>query len=144
MIKYRAEIVINRPPEAVFPFLAEPARQGAWMDMASGAGEGPASLSLGDEYVSHIPKGPSAGPYTFRVTAFEQDRALTLETVAGKVGWTGNFTFEPTADGGTRVVNEGTITVGGAMRLLEPIMRGEVSKSEQAELEKLKGLAEGA
>jgi len=41
MIKYRAEIVINRPPEAVFPFLAEPARQGAWMDMAQVLGGKP-------------------------------------------------------------------------------------------------------
>ena len=95
MITYRAEILINRPPAEVFPFLAEPARQGAWMDMASGTDDGPAALTLGAEYTTHIPKGPAAGPYRIKVTAFEQDRLMTLETTSGKIGWRGTFTFEP-------------------------------------------------
>ena len=142
MIKYRSEVIINRPPAAVFPFLAEPGRQGSWMDMASSASDGPPVLGPGQEYTTHVPKGPIAGSYRIRVTAFDQDRAMTLETIEGKVGWTGTFTFEPTADGGTRMVNEGAIMPRGVLRLVEPLFRGEVSKGEQAELEKLKALVE--
>lgn len=144
MIHYRSEITIDRPPAEVFRWLAEPARQGQWMGMSSGEEDGPPVLTANAEYMTHVRGGPMAGDYRLRVSSFAQDSQMTLETIDGKVGWRGVFTLEPTPDGGTRLVNEGDFSARGFMRLLEPILRGEAARSEQAELEKLKGLVEGA
>lgn len=144
MIHYRSEIIINRPPAEVFRWLAEPVRQGHWMGMSTASDEGPAILGPNSEYVTHVPKGPMAGAYRLRVAAFEQDRRMVLETIEGKMGWRGTFTFETTPDGGTRMANEGDFTAKGVWRLLEPTFRGEVARSEQRELEKLKTLVEAA
>jgi uncharacterized protein YndB with AHSA1/START domain len=144
MIHYRSEITINRPPSEVFAWLAEPVRQGQWMGMSSGANDGPPVLTANAEYMTHVTGGPMAGAYRMRVSAFDQDSQMTIETIDGKVGWRGVFTLEPTPEGGTRLVNEGDFSARGFLRLLEPFLRGEAAKSEQAELEKLKGLIEGA
>ena len=42
----------------------------------------------------------------------------------------------------TRLQQSGQLRFGGIMGLLEPFMRGEVRKSEQKEIEKLKELLE--
>lgn len=143
MIHYRSEITINRPPHEVFPWLSEPVRQGKWMGMSSGENDGPPVLTPNAEYMTHVPGGPMAGAYRMRVSAFVQDSQMTLETIDGKVGWRGVFTLEPTPRGGTRVVNEGDFSVRGFLRMLEPLLRREAARGEQAELEKLKALVEG-
>ena len=33
MIRYESRVVVDRPPEVVFPFLIEPAKQALWSDV---------------------------------------------------------------------------------------------------------------
>ena len=80
---------------------------------------------------------------TFEVTEVEPNRRLAFKTVSkGSMQWDGGLTLEAQGPSTTRVVSVGQIRLGGAAKLMEGMMAGEIKKGEQKELEKLKELLE--
>jgi carbon monoxide dehydrogenase subunit G len=62
-------------------------------------------------------------------------------TSKGPLAPTFSFTFEP-VDGATRFTRKGDIRIGGAMRLMGPMMRGQAAKRAQGFLQNLKTILE--
>jgi hypothetical protein len=100
-------------------------------------------LALGAQIVSSLRLGPSTTKLTFEVSALETNRRLGWRTTAkGPLDWDAEYLCEPLGDGTTRVTSVGSIRLNGALRLLEPMMAGEVRSGEAKELVRLKELIE--
>ncbi|MBI3741514.1 MAG: SRPBCC family protein [Chloroflexi bacterium] len=76
-----------------------------------------------------------------QVTAFERDKKLAFVGSGEGMAYTADMNFESTG-GGTRVNYKFTVQVSGLMKLLEPLLAGQVRKEEEGELKKLKQLLE--
>ena len=145
MITYGSEVIVDRPHAEVASYIVDPATHRAWMSDVAGievltAG----AVGVGSRYRYVIKKGPMALSLITRVAALD-DRAVEYQTEpGGGLDWQARIAFEPIDATHTRVTSTGTMAMHGLLRLLEPLMAGEVRSGEAAELTALKGLLESA
>ena len=143
MITYASSVTIARPPEEIWPYLAERDKQALWSDVPmtplSAGPPGPGTqmrLSFGD--------GPLRTSLTLEFSTWEPPRRMGFRTVSrGGIQWVGEYRLAP-VDGGTTVSQTGTLKFAGLWRLAEPIVGAEIRRNEIAELEKLKAVVERA
>jgi uncharacterized membrane protein len=137
----RSQITIRRPVDDVFAFVSDGLNGPAWrsgiVDVALVSGSG-----LGATYKQGV-KGPGGRRIDadYRVTAFEPNRRIAFEAIAGPVRPTGEFVFEEVPDG-TRLAFSLDAQLSGIKKLL---MSGAVQKTMDAEVaatERLKRLLE--
>ena len=71
------------------------------------------------------------------------NRRISLKTVSpGSIDWDAAVLYESAGTSSTHVVNTGTIHLRGPWKIMEPLISGEVKRSETKELTKLKNLLE--
>ena len=63
-------------------------------------------------------------PFTYTVTAFEQNRRIVLDGVGEKATSLDTIVFEPAADGGTRITYSADFKLKGVLRVVEPFLGG--------------------
>ena len=144
MISYSSEVTIGRPPQQVWPYVVEPAKQALWTDVEMRpVTEGP--WIAGTRIVVAFGRRPFKASIGLELTAIEPDRRMAFTTyTAGPILWDGEYRLEPTAAGGTRLNQAGTLRFRGLWRLLEPMVGAEIRRNEIAELERLKKVLETA
>jgi uncharacterized protein YndB with AHSA1/START domain len=132
----RNEIVINRPVNAVFGFVADgttaPQWRSAVLDVAHVSGAG-----VGARYRQGV-KGPGGRRIAadYEVTGYEPNRVLAFAATAGPVRPTGTYAFEEVS-GGTRVTFTLDVTLDGLRRWL---LSGQVQATMNAEVANLTNL----
>ena len=135
------EIVIARPPEEVFNFLADPENDTRWrsgvLELKRVSGSG-----VGARYAQAV-KGPGGRrvPADIEITEFEPGRLIGFQTVAGPVRPSGRYVLTST-DGGTNVRFELEAALAGLKRLMAPIVQRTMN-AEVAQLQRLKETLEG-
>jgi len=141
MLSAEREVTIARPVAEVFAFVADGLNAPRWrpgvMDISLASGTG-----LGAVYKQGV-KGPGGRRIDadYRITAYEPNRRLSFEAIAGPVRPTGQFVFDD-ANGATRLTFALQAELGGLKKLL---MGGAVQKSMNAEVaatERLKEVLE--
>lgn len=118
MLTYQSSVSIDRTPEVVFPYFAEPSEVTFGM--------GPLKARIGLE-----------------ITELEVPRRMAWTSFSGPIRWAGHYDLEA-VEGGTRVSQQGTLTFSGLWRLFEPLIGAEIRNGEEKELEKLKALVEAS
>jgi uncharacterized membrane protein len=124
------EVTIARPVGDVFDFVADGLNAPKWrsgvLDISLASGTG-----LGAVYKQGV-KGPGGRRIAadYRITAYEPNRRLAFETIAGPVRPTGQFVFYD-LDGATRLTFALQAELSGFKRLL---MAGAVQKTMDAEV----------
>jgi uncharacterized protein YndB with AHSA1/START domain len=137
-----ATVTIDRPPEAVFAFVADGERCREWrpgvLDIRHVSGQG-----VGARYEQGV-RGPMGRRVAadYEVTAFEPNRRLEFRTVAGPVRPVGRYELEA-SDGGTRLTFTLEAEVTGLRRLLMGGMVQRTMDAEVGELRRLKAVLEG-
>jgi len=135
------QVTIARPAADVFAFVADGLNGPKWrpgvLDIALVSGAG-----AGAVYRQGV-KGPGGRRIDadYRVTAYEPDRRLAFEAIAGPVRPTGEYRFDGTGEG-TRMTFALRAELGGIKKLL---MSGAVQRTMDAEVaatETLKRLLE--
>lgn len=120
MVHIEGEIVIGRPVEEVFDFVAdqrnEP-RYNAQMRHSEKISEGP--IGLGTQYRAEVVSGRQVMPMVIEVTGFERPRMLASTTRMSSMDIRYTLTFEPVAQG-TRMRWVGDVEPKGLFRLLTP------------------------
>jgi uncharacterized protein YndB with AHSA1/START domain len=139
----RHEVTIRCPPDVVFGFIADGLNGPKWrpgiVDIAHVSGSG-----AGATYRQGV-KGPGGRRIDadYRVTAFEPDRRLAFEAIAGPVRPTGEYLLEQVPDG-TRL----TFSLDAELRGIKKLfMGGAVQKTMDAEvaaIDRLKQLLESS
>jgi uncharacterized membrane protein len=137
------QVTIARPVGEVFAYVADGLNGPNWrpgvLDVTHISGTG-----VGATYKQGV-KAPGGRRVAadYRITAYEPDRRLSFEAIAGPVRPTGTYLFEGTP-GGTRLTFSLAAELGGIKRLL---MGGAVQKTMDAEVaatERLKTILETA
>jgi uncharacterized membrane protein len=136
-------VTIGRPVADVFAFVADGEKSTTWrtgvLEIRRVSGEG-----VGSRYRQVV-----AGPMNrrvdadYKITAFEPNRLIEFQTVAGPVRPHGRYDFEP-ADGGTRLTFALNAELRGLRRLL---LGGAVARTMAAEvqaLDRLKAVLEAS
>jgi uncharacterized protein YndB with AHSA1/START domain len=120
MISMEHSVVIDRPVEEVFAFVADQANEPKWhKDVLEAHPQQP--LEPGAT-VKWLVRFMGKNNYVVEVTAFEPHRRIELTTRQGPLKPTLTHTFEPT-DGATRYQRHVQIPLDGMFRLVGPIMK---------------------
>lgn len=143
MVSYQSKVVVDRPPEVVFDYCIDPAKQALWSDVPMRRlTEGP--LVTGSRFEVMFGKGPLRMTLGLELTAVEPGRRMAWTTFSGPARWEGEYAVAPTASGATELRQDGRLQFTGLWRLFEPLVAGEIKADELKELERLKAVAEAA
>jgi carbon monoxide dehydrogenase subunit G len=135
------EVTIERPPEAVFDFLANAENDGRWrsgvLSIERQSGEG-----VGTRY-RQLVKGPGGrrAKANIEITELEPGRRIGFRTTSGPVRPTGRYELEP-SNGGTRVRLTLSAELGGLKRMLLSNAVGRAMTTEVGALDELKRVLE--
>lgn len=143
MIRYSSTHTINRPPPVVFEALLDPARYGEWTEMQGTIWDGDGPVRVGTTGSFRMVSGPFAGALRMEVVELAPERRFVARVTHPKFDWLSTADLEPDGSG-TRITYAGEIRFRGVQRLLEPFIRGEVSRGEANEVDRLKALLEGS
>ncbi|MFQ5794785.1 MAG: SRPBCC family protein [Candidatus Bipolaricaulia bacterium] len=135
-------VVINRPVEEVFAFLAAPENVPRWQlgilenEQTS---EGPIGVGTTYQMVSQFLGRRIES--TFEVTEYEPNRTVSLKTTSGPGQLEASWTFEA-IEGGTKVAVVGKGESSGFFKVAEPIVARMFKRQTEANLGTLKDLLE--
>src|SRR5258706_6439029 len=123
-------IVIDRPPDQVFSFFADPGNDQTWRPHVKEIGaEGPAGVGARIHQVVEGPGGRGIAA-DIEVTAYEPSTRYAFSVVAGPARPKGEFRFAPAGDG-TQVSFSLAAELGGLKKLF---MSGPVQRSMDGEM----------
>jgi len=135
-------ITIDRPPDQVFAFFADPANDQKWRPHVKEiAAEGPPAVGRRIHQVVEGPMGRGLAA-DIEVTGYEPPTRYAFQVVAGPARPRGEFRFTPTS-GGTEASFSLSAEIGGIKRFL---LSGPVQSSMDGEMKALdtaKRLLEG-
>ena len=137
----RRTIVIDRGPDQVFAFFADPANDQKWRPHVKEiAAEGPAGVGSRIHQVVDGPGGRGIAA-DIEVTAYEPPRRYAFQVVAGPARPRGEFQFAPSGNG-TEVRFSLAAELGGFKKLLlsRPVQNS--MDGEMAALDTAKGIIE--
>lgn len=141
MISYQSKVTIDRPPEHVFQYIAQPEKQALWSDIPMRQlTEGP--LRSGSRMEVTLGMGPLKAKVGLEMKAVIPGQRFAFASFSGPIRWDGEYRLDPTADGGTELRQQGRLAFTGLWRLVEPVVGTEISRGEVKELERLKGVVE--
>ena len=121
-------VEIDRPVEEVFVFVTNPYNIPRWRKNAIEALQVQEPIQAGSTYVL-AENYMGRKEFGQRVTEFVPNQRFVVETTSGSIRPVQRFSFEPTASGGTRYHARLEVHTRGFMRLMEPMLRGQVRKS---------------
>jgi uncharacterized membrane protein len=143
MIKVEESIVINRPIDEVFAFVANFENHPKWesnfqkVKLLSSTPTG-----VGTTYQCELKLPGQTATSKFEITGYEVNKRIAFEAEpAGPAKANGSFLFEA-VPGGTKVTLLPRPEFRGFFKLLEPLMAGYVRKQNQDHLKKLKQILE--
>ncbi|HRC62718.1 MAG TPA: SRPBCC family protein [Dehalococcoidia bacterium] len=120
-------VTIDRPVGEVFAYAMDPLRIHEWRPNVLEIIDYEPPLRAGTEYqIAENMMGRKV--FGQRVTEYQQDRLVVIETTSGSVRPVQRFSVEPLSEGSTRYTARLDITTHGFMRLMEPMFRGSVRK----------------
>ena len=91
-------------------------------------GDVSAPVAVGTRYRLGVRIGGKVSPMEYRVTALEVPNRVVLEGAGSGVTAVDEIRFSPAADGGTHIDYVADIRLGGAMRLVKPLLGGTFRK----------------
>jgi uncharacterized membrane protein len=144
MIRVEHSVVIQRPAKVVGDYLADIERQTEWTDMTASRRLSDGPSALGTRAYAEVAFGPLKLGWTWQYTTFDLERELAFETVSGgPLGMDGRYRLTPQGPDATQLDAIVEVKTRGLLRLLEPILRGEVTRNEAGELDRVKAILEG-
>ncbi len=143
MIKIENSVVINRPVDEVFEFLANSENDPQWQSGAQEVmktSEGPIGVGTTFTTVSRLLGRRLES--TVEYTAYEPNKRLAGKATSGPIPFQFETTFEPAAEGGTKVTNSGEGDAGGFFKLAEPLVARMLRRQFDTNSANLKDLLE--
>jgi carbon monoxide dehydrogenase subunit G len=129
VIESATDEVVPRSPEEVFDFVADVDNQSRWNPELTNIER----LTDGPTRLGSRMRGDVArlGAVETEVTVYERPSRLTLSSTGAQADLTLDFRFVPDGDA-TRMTVTGTMSLKGALKFMEPALRGQVSEQYAA------------
>jgi uncharacterized protein YndB with AHSA1/START domain len=141
MIQYESSVLIDRPVEKVFTYLADAQNLRAWQaDLLEHEQLTERPIGVGARFREVRQTGPSKSDFQAEITAFEPNKRFSTKTITGPQV-TVDYAFHA-EQGGTRVTYQFSLQTSGLMRLIEPLMAGSMKKDTEKDFQKLKHILE--
>ena len=143
MIKIENSVVINRPIDEVFEFMANSENDPQWSSGAQEViktSEGPTGVGTTYTTVSRFLGRRLEA--TVEYTAYEPNKRLAGKATSGPILFQFENTFEPAAEGGTKVTVSSEGDVGGFFKLAEPLVARMLQRQVDTDTANLKDLLE--
>lgn len=143
MVRIEGEIVIRRPVEDVFDFVADERNEPRFnprMRRAEQISEGP--IGVGSRFRAEMVSMGRTVEMVIEFTGFERPRRLASSTHMSSMDIQYTLTFEPVPEG-TRMRWSGDLEPRGTLKLLGPMVAGMGRRQEQRIWGGLKHLLEG-
>lgn len=146
MLKERFEVIrvetstnINRPVEDVARYLADIERMTEWTDMTVSRRLTDGPTREGTRAYAEVAMGPIKLGWTWQITDFQPSGGFGYKTISrSALGMDGRVTLTPEGPTATKVDYLVEVRTRGALRLLEPLFRGEIARNEAGEVGRLK------
>lgn len=125
MISVSRRVLLAAPPEAVWPYVADPTRFAEWrlgagVRSAAPIGDGP--MAVGSRFRMDVTTQGQSGSLECTVTALEENRRFAFESI-DKSGFSGSADTRLEADGtGTQLAFEFELSLPGRWRLMQPMI----------------------
>lgn len=142
MPQIQGEILIERPVEEVFDFVADECNEPAYnreMLRAEKVSRGP--IGIGSRFSATVRSGGRPVEMDIEFTSYDRPRRLVSRTRMTSLDIAGTLTFEA-VDGGTRMRWFWEVTPRGGMRLLGPVIGWRGRRQERRIWRELKKVLE--
>lgn len=142
-MRIEESVEINRPPEEVFDYVADPENLPEWSGIVLEVQkEGPGQPKEGDRFTSVAKFLGRRFETPLEVTAHQPPRLHSHKSTGGPMPQEWTRTFEETAGGGTRLTQVVEGEPGSFFRLAGPLLERAGRRQFRADLENLKDLLE--
>ncbi len=142
MTKLEESVVINRPTEEVFAFVADIENMSQWMSElveAKQTSEGPVGVGTTVNAVANVLGRRAEGIQ--EVAEYEPNSKFAIKSASGPVASKDKFTFESVTDG-TKVTRVTEAEMAGFFRLAEPLVVRMMRRQFETNFAHLKDLLE--
>ena len=145
MIRSETTVVIDRPAAEIVSYVADIERMTEWTDMSASRRLTDGPTREGTQAYAEVALGPMKLGWTWEVTDFDPVRGYGYRTISkSAMGMDGRVKVTPQGPESTRVDYLVEVNTRGLLRLLEPLIRGEISRNEASEATRLKERLEGS
>jgi uncharacterized membrane protein len=145
VIRSETTAVIHRPAAEIVGYAADIERMTEWTDMTASRRLTDGPTGKGTQAYAEVAMGPMKLGWTWEITDFDPVRGYGYRTVSkSALGMDGRITLTPEGSDATRVDYLVEVKTRGLLRLMEPLIRGEISRNEAAEVTRLKERLEGS
>ena len=141
MITVEHSVVINRPIEEVFDFMADIENAPQWRSGLVEVKKLSDELVVGAKATEVLQFLGRRMETTYEITEYEPNKKFSFKTTSGPVPMEGGFTVE-SAEGGTKVTFKIQGEAGGFFKLAEPILARMVRRQVETDHGNLKDLLE--
>ena len=143
MIRVEASATIDRPVEDVARYVADIERMTEWTDMTASRRltEGP--TRDGTKAYAEVAVGPVKLGWTYEIQDVDPSGGFAFKTITrNALGMDGSIRLSEAGPTATKIDYHVDILTRGLLRILEPMLRGEMAKNEAGELSRLKARLE--
>jgi len=131
MARIEGDIVVGRPVEAVFDYVADQSNEPQYNPrMARAEKITPGPVRLGTTFRSAVASRGRTAEMLIECTGYDRPRLFTTRTTMAQADISYTLRFEP-APGGTRMAWSGQVRPKGAARLTGPVIRWLGRRQEQ-------------
>ena len=139
MIRSESSTVINRPAAEIVSYVADIERMTEWTDMSASRRLTDGPTREGTQAYAEVAMGPMKLGWTWEVTDYDPVRGYGYRTISNSaIGMDGRVTVTPQGPDAARVDYLVEVRTRGLLRVIEPLIRGEISRNEAGELTHLK------
>ncbi|MFL5797252.1 MAG: SRPBCC family protein [Actinomycetota bacterium] len=142
-MRIERKISIERPPADVFAFMADVRNDPSWHTDVLEVHSSTDVVGAGTVFDVKVKPSMGVSEGTMTVTRFEPGRLIEFQGRMGKMAPTVTNICEPEAEG-TRVTRRVDLEPPGAMRVMTPLIKRMIAKSNDGFLANLKRLLEGS
>ena len=139
MIRVDTSATIDRPVEDVARYLADIERMTEWTDMTASRRLTDGPTQDGTKAYAEVAMGPVKLGWTYEIRDFHPHGGFAFSTITrNALGMDGSIRLTPSGMNATKVDYHVEILTRGLLRVLEPLLRSEMSRNEAGELDRLK------
>ena len=142
MMKVETSVIINKPVAEVFAYVTNSANGSKWQGgVESVTLDGPANV-VGSKYTEVRKFMGQEMKSTLEVTAYQPNTKWAAKVLKGPVPFEVTITFEESG-GGTKMTTRVEGEPKGFFKVAEGMLEGQLTKSNEEDAKRLKGILEG-
>ena len=144
MIRVETSTTIDRPVEDVARYISDIERMSEWTDMTASRPLTDGPTRDGTKAYAEVALGPIKLGWTYVIEDVDPMGGFAFKTISRTaLGMDGSIRLSETGPAATTIDYHVDIRTRGVLRMLEPLLRGEMSRNEAGELDRLKARLEG-